>query len=37
MTCTALNFRHRLSRIIPSIRSRTAEASGVPGAIACVK
>lgn len=33
MTCTALNFRHRLSRIIPCIRSRTAEASGVPGAI----
>jgi len=35
MTCSALNGSHRPSLISPCIFRRTAEASGVPGAMAC--
>jgi hypothetical protein len=37
ITCTALNLCQRRSLIKPCMRSRTAPASGAPGAIACAK
>ena len=37
ITCSALNFLKRPILICPCMRSRTADASGVPGAIECVR